>query len=1224
MIAVEAQTIREPGTIRTLFATKRPIDRPIEKVIDYYATTDDQLRAEVEEYEVTTNVERNFRRFLDHFSDGVSGNRVTETGVWVSGFYGSGKSSFTKYLGFALDPARKIGERLFLDLLAERIGEVTVVAELRAIAARHPVAVIMLDLGAEQLASAATAPVSTVLYWKVLQWAGYSKVEKLAALEFQLDRDGRLAEFRRAYADKFEKVWDDIHNDPLVGVGGAAQLVPAFLPKEYPDAKSFRELHFSLVGDVRNRADEILQLVRRKTGRQNVLFVIDEVGQYVSPRSELILNLDGLVRSFKEIGEGHVWVVATAQQTLAEIVEKVAFNSSELNRLRDRFPINIELDATDIREITSRRLLTKSAAGETALRNLFRQSGASLVAHTRLSGSALYRGDVDEATFLRLYPFLPQHFDLLLDLVRSLARSTGRIGLRSAIRVIQDVLVDTSKVLAPGSLVLADCPVGRLATTDQFFDTLRADIGKALPHVVAGVDRVRQLLPGDAIALRVAKAVAALQPVEKLPRTGENIAALLYARVGEPSEVDAVRDALRRLVATSEIGLVDDPEAGGFTFLSDAVKPLREKRNSYRPTTAELSLLRSKLLSDLFDGAPIAVLEGAKTVRGAITLDRAPIVGDGGDATFRILFTDQKSWDDRRDALLLETTGHAEWRNAVAWLAAPDESVDYLLGEIVRSNEILRSTRETDADRDVAQFIRAERRAKESREQLVNALYRAALFNGILIFRGAPAAVSVAGKTIDEAAKSVLGAAAAAIFPSFRLAKIRPATDLAAKFLAIERLDRMPAEADPLDVVTVIVGRSRVDPNHPTLVEALRAFGVEATAKGVGRLTGNAIQDLFAAPPYGWSKDATRYVFAALLVAGEVVVHNASGEVKTAGPTAIRAFGTTTEFAKVGVSIRGSRPKPEALDRAATRLEAMFGVSVLPLESEIGGVARKHIPARLAPLAPLAPQLRLLGLKGAERAEIVIATGESLVQGDGSGAVEVLGASDCAFPDDLSWAEAASRALAGGAANDLRTARGDVADATRLADSFPAIAADLLAAGDRDTLNDVLDSESFYLRLADLRTLSGAIRARAMAKYGEQFELYAAALAAARQRLETHPDWLKATDEDRAELAGRLAPTLAGATTSERALGDLNLVSIRRLGVGELEAAIQAELARRIPVPRIIISPPVETIVDLADLISEVTVHNVGEISTWLDGLRVQLEAALGDGGQPLRVRVRQ
>ena len=43
---------------------------------------------------------------------------------------------------------------------------------------------------------------------------------------------------------------------------------------------------------------------------------------------------------------------------------------------------------------------------------------------------------------------------------------------------------------------------------------------------------------------RVAKAVAALQPVETFPRTAENIAALLYRKIGSPALLDQVREAL--------------------------------------------------------------------------------------------------------------------------------------------------------------------------------------------------------------------------------------------------------------------------------------------------------------------------------------------------------------------------------------------------------------------------------------------------------------------------------------------------------------------------------------------------------------------------------------------------------------------------------------------------------------------------------------------------------
>jgi len=240
--------------------------------------------------------------------------------------------------------------------------------------------VVFLDLGSEQLAESSAESVSTVLYWKVLQYAGYSKDKKLAQLELTLHKRGKLDEFLRRYRERFNEDWYDIHNDPLVGNARAAHIVPAVMPQDFPTPESYSKLRFELADNLRDRAQEMIDLVRNKTGKQNVLFLIDEVGQYVAPRGELILNLDGLVRVFKELSRGKVWVIATGQQTLSEIVTKAQYNSGELNKLRDRFPISIELDARDIKEITYRRLLTKRPEGEVQLKSLFKTSGQAMIA----------------------------------------------------------------------------------------------------------------------------------------------------------------------------------------------------------------------------------------------------------------------------------------------------------------------------------------------------------------------------------------------------------------------------------------------------------------------------------------------------------------------------------------------------------------------------------------------------------------------------------------------------------------------------------------------------------------------------------------------------------------------------------------------------------------------------------------------------------------------------
>lgn len=106
--------------------------------------------------------------------------------------------------------------------------------------------------------------------------------------------------------------------------------------------------------------------------------------------------------------------------------------------------------------------------------------------------------------------------------------------MRSAIRVIQDVLVDKSRVLGPEAVKLADREIGTLACVDDFYDTLRADIAKVLPHVVAGVDKTAKIFGADSFELRVAKAVAALQPVETFrarPKTSRRCSIEKWARL---------------------------------------------------------------------------------------------------------------------------------------------------------------------------------------------------------------------------------------------------------------------------------------------------------------------------------------------------------------------------------------------------------------------------------------------------------------------------------------------------------------------------------------------------------------------------------------------------------------------------------------------------------------------------------------------------------------------
>ena len=144
--------------------------------------TDVHLKAEISEYVVTESIEEQFRKLLDRIQLAMESGGENEVGVWVSGFYGSGKSSFTKYLGLAFDDQRTIDGTPFIKYLQDRLHMPQTKALLSTVVQRFPAAVVMLDLASEMLAGATMEDVSTVLYFKVLQWAGYSRNLKVAAV----------------------------------------------------------------------------------------------------------------------------------------------------------------------------------------------------------------------------------------------------------------------------------------------------------------------------------------------------------------------------------------------------------------------------------------------------------------------------------------------------------------------------------------------------------------------------------------------------------------------------------------------------------------------------------------------------------------------------------------------------------------------------------------------------------------------------------------------------------------------------------------------------------------------------------------------------------------------------------------------------------------------------------------------------------------------------------
>lgn len=268
--------------IKELFDPAKNIYRTIEKVITYSASQEARLKAEITEYVVTDNIERQFDDLLRLMQSAMDMGGENEVGVWVSGFYGSGKSSFTKYLGLALDESVTIEGTPFLKYLQDRFNRSQTRAQLAALASRHSAAVVLLDLASEMLAGATMEDVSTVLYYKVLQWAGYSRNLKVAAFERRLQKDSRYEEFINCIQNELETPWKEVQNDPLVIDSLIPEIAHEMYPQLFKSPTAFNTETTDFVRFENERVKEMLDIVRQTSGKEFIVFIIDEVGQYVA------------------------------------------------------------------------------------------------------------------------------------------------------------------------------------------------------------------------------------------------------------------------------------------------------------------------------------------------------------------------------------------------------------------------------------------------------------------------------------------------------------------------------------------------------------------------------------------------------------------------------------------------------------------------------------------------------------------------------------------------------------------------------------------------------------------------------------------------------------------------------------------------------------------------------------------------------------------------------
>jgi len=480
--------------LRTLFESN--VTRDIPPVVYFHEQSPVKLAEEVSEYIITggyddkhphhkrvpNGIHEQYVRLLDGIStelDKPGGPELPAS--WISGFYGSGKSSFAKLLGLALDGIALPNKRSLSEALLARDTSPKA-AELQASFKRlrakiDPIAVVF-DIGG---VARDNEHIHTAAVRMIQQRLGYCSDPHVADMELKLERDGHWKTFETLAATTLKRPWIEACKQAMAD-DDFSQVMAKQFPDRYLDPMAWlngRAGTFAYSASVEEASRAIADMLRFRAAKATLFIVIDEVSQYVHQDTGRMLKLQSFVSDLGQRHKGKVWLLVTGQEKLEE-----GGDVSVLGKMKDRFPekLRVHLAVTNIRDVVHKRLLGKTEAGSTQLRALFQKHRNDL---------RLFAYDCESITeddFVDVYPLLPGHIDLVLQITSAIrTRSSRSQGDDQAIRGLLQLLGELFR-----GQQLADRDVGTLITLDQIYEVqhtaldsdIQASMARILQHCV--------------------------------------------------------------------------------------------------------------------------------------------------------------------------------------------------------------------------------------------------------------------------------------------------------------------------------------------------------------------------------------------------------------------------------------------------------------------------------------------------------------------------------------------------------------------------------------------------------------------------------------------------------------------------------------------------------------------------------------------------------------------
>ena len=575
--------------IRDMFA--EDINRQINGVIKVDQDTADVIEQEVREYVITKELKKHFISFFDYYSEAFE-KPTDDIGVWISGFFGSGKSHFLKMLSYILEN-KEIDGTSTVDMFRKKFEDdpATFMMIDKSTKGRTETILFNIDIeGSINKDKTAVLRVFAKMFYTHLGF--YGENLKVAMLEQYIDQLGKTEVFRSTFEDKKGKSWLDQRKAFAFNGKFIIPTLMEVLDMSEEDAKKWFNDKTSVDFSIAQLVEDIKAYVNSKPTDFRLLFMIDEVGQYVGTDTDMLLNLQSLTEKIGSECGGKVWVMCTGQEAIDEIIK---VRADEFSRIQARFKTRLSLSSSSVDEVIQKRILKKKPDVQKTLEDLYQENDSVLRNLFSFTDSILdIKGYGGPNEFAVNFPFVPYQF-IIMQKVFAEIRKHGNSGKhlsggeRSMLSGFQEAVQ-----------VIQQQDEYALVPFFRFYDTVHTFLDSSIRRVIERCEKAADDSAGvEPQDVNVLKLLYLIRYVDDIPANVDNLVILMADDIRTDKIIlrETVRGSLERLVLQDYVGRTGDT----YNFLTDEEQDIaREIKNTTVDTASIVERISQMIFADIY------------------------------------------------------------------------------------------------------------------------------------------------------------------------------------------------------------------------------------------------------------------------------------------------------------------------------------------------------------------------------------------------------------------------------------------------------------------------------------------------------------------------------------------------------------------------------------------------------------------------------------------------